>query len=126
MVGYVAEYLSRFGLRDVIVNLNHHHAKIKHALGDGSNYGDNIEYTVETPTILGTSGALDNARHLRDNELFLIVNGKIIADIDIAAAVEAHRVGGGIATMVLKPNVKRERFTIVETEEGRVTGFGDF
>ncbi|HVQ56621.1 MAG TPA: NDP-sugar synthase [Pyrinomonadaceae bacterium] len=126
LVGYVAEYLSRFGFRDVIVNLHHQPDSIKRALGDGSKYGVNIEYTVESPKILGTSGALDNARHLLDNEPFLIVNGKIITNIDIAEAVEAHRAGGGIATMVLKPNVKRERFTMVETEDERVTGFGDF
>ena len=126
LVGYVAEYLSRFGFRDVIVNLHHQPDSVKSALGDGSKYGVNIEYTVESPNILGTSGALDNARHLLKNEPFLIVNGKIITDIDIAAAVDAHRAGGGIATMVLKPNVKRERFTMVETYDGRVTGFGDF
>jgi|SRR5688572_954187 NDP-sugar pyrophosphorylase family protein len=126
LVGYVAEYLSRFDFRDVIVNLHHQPDSVKRALGDGSRYGVNIEYTTESPKILGTSGALDNARHLLGNEPFLIVNGKIITDIDIAAAVEAHRVGGGIATMVLKPNVKRERFTMVENDNGRVTGFGDF
>jgi NDP-sugar pyrophosphorylase family protein len=126
LVGYVAEYLSRFGFQDVIVNLHHQPDSVKRALGDGSKYGVNIEYTVESPKILGTSGALDNARHLLENEPFLIVNGKIITDIDIAAAVEAHRAGGGIATMVLKPNVKRERFTMVETEDGLVKGFGDF
>lgn len=126
LVGYVAEYLSRFGFRDVIVNLHHQPESVKRALGDGSKYGVNIEYTIETPNILGTSGALDNARSLLKNEPFLIINGKIITDIDIAAAVDAHRIGGGIATMVLKPNVKRERFTMVETEDGCVTGFGDF
>jgi NDP-sugar pyrophosphorylase family protein len=126
LVGYVAENLSRFGFRDVIVNLHHQPDSVKRALGDGSKYGVNIEYTVESPKILGTSGALDNARHLLKDESFLIVNGKIITDIDIAAAVDAHRAGGGIATMVLKPNVKRERFTMVETNDGLVTGFGDF
>ena len=28
--------------------------------------------------------------------------------------------------MVLKPNSKREKFTIVDTEDGHVTGFGDY
>mgnify|MGYP003576152222 CR=1 FL=1 len=126
LVGYVAENLSHFGFRDVIVNLHHQPESVKSALGDGSKYGVNIEYTLEEPKILGTAGALDNARHLLKDEPFLIVNGKIITDIDIAAAVEAHHAGGGIATMVLKSNVKRERFTIVEVKDGVVTGFGDF
>ena len=126
LVGYVAEYVAKFGFRDVVVNLHHQPESVKQALGDGTEYGVRIHYTEETPAILGTAGALDNARHLLADETFLIVNGKIITDIDIAAAIETHRRSGAIATMVLKPNLKREKFTIVEVNDGLVTGFGDF
>lgn len=126
LVGYVAEYVARFGFSDFIVNLHHQPQSVMNALGDGSEFGVRIEYTLEEPEILGTAGALDNAKHLLQDEPFLIVNGKIISDIDIAQAVETHRNSGALATMVLKPNVKREKFTIVNTEDGRVTGFGEF
>lgn len=126
LVGYVAEYLSRYGLKDLVVNLHHQPDSVIEALGDGSAFGVNIAYTREEPEILGTAGALDNAREYLQDEAFLIVNGKIITDIDIGAAIEAHKRSGALATMVLKPNVKRERFTIVETRDGHVTGFGDF
>jgi NDP-sugar pyrophosphorylase family protein len=126
LVGYVAEYVAKFGFKDFIVNLHHQPDSVRQALGDGSAFGVNITYTVEEPNILGTAGALDNARDLLQDEPFLIVNGKIISDIDIAAAVETHRRSNALATMVLKPNVKREKFTIVNVEDGRVTGFGDF
>lgn len=126
LVGYVAEYIARFGFHDVVVNLHHQPQSVMNALGDGSDYGVKIHYTFEEPDILGTAGALDNARHLLEEETFLIVNGKIITDIDISAAVETHKQSGAIATMILKPNAKRERFTVVNTEDGRVTGFGDY
>jgi NDP-sugar pyrophosphorylase family protein len=126
LVGYVAEYVARYGFRDVVVNLHHQPESVKSALGDGSHFGVNIQYTIETPEILGTSGALDNARHLLKNETFLIINGKIITDIDIAAAVETHRKTGALATMVLKPNAKRERFTEVIIEDGFIKEFGNF
>lgn len=125
LVGYVAEYIARFGFKDFIVNLHHQPDSVREALGDGTEFGVRITYTVEEPNILGTAGALDNARHLLEDGPFLIVNGKIISDIDIAAAVETHMRSDALATMVLKPNVKRERFTIVETEDGRVTRFGE-
>lgn len=125
LVGYVAEYVAKYGFKDVIVNLHHQPDSVRSALGDGSRFGVHIEYTVEEPEILGTAGALDNARHLLEAEPFLIVNGKIISDIDIAAAVETHKRSDALATMVLKPNVKREKFTVVETEDGRVTRFGE-
>lgn len=126
LVGYVAEYVAKFGFKDVVVNLHHQPESVKKALGNGSEFGVEIHYTTEEPKILGTAGALDNARHLLEDDTFLIVNGKIITDIDISAALETHRKSGALATMVLKPNYNRERFTIVETENDLVKGFGDF
>ncbi|MBX3289736.1 MAG: NDP-sugar synthase [Acidobacteria bacterium] len=126
LIGYVAEYIAGFGINDFVVNLHHQPDSVIEALGDGSDYGVSIQYSVEQPRILGTAGALDNAREFLEDDAFLVVNGKIISDIDIAAAIEAHKRSGCIATMVLKPNTKREKFTIVETDGDRVTGFGDF
>ncbi len=125
LVGYVAEYVARFGFKDFIVNLHHQPDSVRKALGNGKEFGVNITYTVEEPNILGTAGALDNAKDLLIDEPFLIVNGKIISDIDIAAAVETHHRSGALATLVLKPNVKRERFTVVETSDWYLTGFGE-
>ncbi|CAN5309389.1 hypothetical protein BH10ACI1_BH10ACI1_35860 [soil metagenome] len=126
LVGYVAQYIAKFGFKDVVVNLHHQPESVKKALGDGADFGVNIHYTLEKPKILGTAGALDNARHLLENDTFLIANGKIITDIDISEAVKTHKESGAIATMVLKPNLKREKFTDVLTENNFVTGFGDF
>ncbi len=126
LVGYVAEYVAKFGFKEVVVNLHHQPESVKKALGDGKEFGVKIHYTVEEPSILGTAGALDNARTLLEDDTFLIVNGKIITDIDISAAIETHKKSGALATMVLKPNYNRERFTIVETTGDLITGFGDF
>ena len=126
LVGYVAEYVAKFGFKEVVVNLHHQPESVKKALGDGEDFGVKIHYTLEQPKILGTAGALDNARHLLEDDTFLIVNGKIITDIDISAALETHKKSGALATMILKENPKRERFTIVETKDGFVSGFGDF
>ena len=125
LVGYVAEYIGRHGIKDIVVNLHHQPDSVIKALGSGECFGVHIEYTREEPKILGTAGALDRARRFLQDDTFLVVNGKIITDIDLGAAVETHRRIGAIDTMVLKPNVKREKFTVVKTEDGRVTGFGD-
>ncbi|MBK8467186.1 MAG: NDP-sugar synthase [Chloracidobacterium sp.] len=125
LVGYVAEYVAGYGIKDFVVNLHHQPDSVIDALGDGSDFGVHIDYTREEPNILGTAGALDNARQFLEDGTFLIINGKIITDIDIGAAVETHKRSGAIATMVLKPNLKREKFTIVEELDGYVTGFGD-
>ena len=123
LVGYVAEYVAQFGFKDVVVNLHHQPESVKKSLGDGSQFGVKIHYTLESPEILGTAGALENAKELLQDETFLVVNGKIITDIDLTAALETHRRTKAIATMVLKPNHKREKFTMIDVENGQVKGF---
>jgi NDP-sugar pyrophosphorylase family protein len=123
LVGYVAEYLARYGCDEVVVNLHHRPESVRRALGDGSRFGVKLDY-VEEPVILGTSGALDNARTLLDSDTFIVINGKIITDIDLNAALEVHRRTKAIATLVLLPNAACERFSIVEASDGCLRGFG--
>jgi NDP-sugar pyrophosphorylase family protein len=123
LVGYVAEYLAGYGIDEIVVNLHHRPESVRRALGDGSRFGVKLHY-VEEPVILGTSGALDNTREFFERETFVVVNGKIITDIDLNAAFETHRKMNALATLVLLPNLHRERFSVVETEAGRIKNFG--
>jgi NDP-sugar pyrophosphorylase family protein len=122
LVGYVAEYLARYGWRDILVNLHHRPDSVRKALGDGSQFGVKLQY-IDEPVILGTSGALDNARSYFDSETFLVINGKLICDLDLDAALARHRESQAIATLVLLPNTKYERFTVVESANGFLKGF---
>jgi len=123
LVGYVAEYLACYGITDVLVNVHHRPESVRAALGDGHSFGVNLRYEHET-VILGTSGALDNARDLLQGDTFVVINGKIITDIDLHAAFETHRRTQALATLVLLKNTGRERFSTVEVRDGLVTGFG--
>ena len=123
LVGYVAEYLSRYGCDEIVVNLHHRPESVRQSLGDGSMFGVKLHY-VEEPEILGTSGAIDNARAVLDGDTFVVVNGKIITDIDLSRAFETHRQTKAIATLVLLPNAGCEKFSIVETADGFLRGFG--
>jgi NDP-sugar pyrophosphorylase family protein len=123
LVGYVAEYLARYGCDEIVVNLHHRSASVRRALGDGSTFKVKLHY-VEEPEILGTSGGIDNARALLDGETFIVVNGKIITDIDLNAALETHRRAAALATLVVLPNPSCERFSLVKAKEGLLEGFG--
>jgi NDP-sugar pyrophosphorylase family protein len=122
LVGYVAEYLAHYGCRDIVVNLHHRPESVKAVLGDGSQFGVNLQY-VEEPEILGTSGALDNARDLLGNSTFIVINGKIITDIDLNQALDTHRQSRALATLILLPNIRRERFSMVDVANGCIRGF---
>ena len=73
LIGYVAEYLARYGFDDIVVNLHHRPESVRAALGGGADFGVRFHY-VEEPVILGTGGAVDNARHLLEGDAFVVVN----------------------------------------------------
>jgi NDP-sugar pyrophosphorylase family protein len=123
LIGHVAQYLSHHGVQDVIINLHHEPDSVRDALGDGSAFGVKLHY-VEEPEILGTSGALDNAKEFFGNESFVVINGKLITDIDLSEALAVHKSTNAIATLILKENPKREKFSEVLTRDGFVTRFG--
>ncbi len=123
LVGYVAEYLARYGCDEIVVNLHHRPESVRRALGDGSRFGVRLHY-VEEPEILGTSGGIENARALLEGESFIAVNGKIITDIDLNAALETHRRAQALATLVVLPNPSCERFSMVKAKDGMLQGFG--
>ncbi|HEY8461540.1 MAG TPA: NDP-sugar synthase [Blastocatellia bacterium] len=127
LIAYTIEYLKRHGVGDLIVNLHHEPDSVRAQIGDGSDYGVRIAYSIEEPEILGTSGALDRVRDQLDKETFIVVNGKIITDIDLSAAIATHRERGALATLVLLPNRDRERFSEVKiTDDGRIAEFAGF
>jgi NDP-sugar pyrophosphorylase family protein len=110
------------------VNLHHCPETVQDALGDGSAFGARITYSYE-PDILGTGGALDKVRDLLGDDEFVVVNGKIVTDLDLTAAIADHRARGAIATLVLMPNERRERFSAVrvgpESEIVEFAGYPD-
>jgi mannose-1-phosphate guanylyltransferase/phosphomannomutase len=123
LVGYVAEYLAGHGIDEIVVNLHHRPESVRKALGDGSQFGVKLHY-VEEPEILGTSGAIDNAKQFFLDETFVVINGKIITDIDLTAALETHRKTEALATLILLRNSSREQFSVVNTNDGLISGFG--
>jgi len=112
--------LARHGITDAAVNLHHQPEVLRSVLGEGGSGGlPTIRYTFEDP-ILGTAGGLRHAaEHLRGAGPFLVHNSDFLSDIDIEAAVAAHRDRGNLATLVLAD--AREGYSGVDVDaDGRV------
>lgn len=126
LITYAIDYLAQAGIRDIIINLHHQPESITEPLGDGSQLGVRIQYSYEEE-ILGTSGAIDRVRDQLLDDDFIVINGKIITNIDLQAAIAEHRERQAIATLVLKENKERERFSIIEIDErGHIINFAGF
>ena len=127
LIAFTIDYLKQYGCDELIINLHHEPESVRAQIGNGSRFGVRIHYSVEAPEILGTSGALDKVRDQLEQETFFLVNGKIITDIDLGAALQTHREKRALATLVLRPNAKRERFSeVLVSADGRVEKFGGF
>ena len=82
LIAYSIDYLAQAGIRDIIINLHHQPDSITGPLGDGSQFGVNIQYSYEEE-ILGTSGAIDKVRDQLMDDDFIVINGKIVTNIDL-------------------------------------------
>jgi NDP-sugar pyrophosphorylase family protein len=112
--------LARHGVTDAAVNLHHLPDVLRSLLGDGRSSGlPTVHYTLEDP-ILGTAGGLRHAaEHLRGAGPIVVHNSDFLSDIDIGAALDAHRRSGNLATLVLAE--PRDGFSGVDVDaEGRV------
>jgi hypothetical protein len=68
LIAYPLALARAAGIRDVVVNLHHHGAAIRAALGDGAAYGMSIRYSDGDP-ILDTGGGILQARVARRGTL---------------------------------------------------------
>ncbi|MDP1734292.1 MAG: nucleotidyltransferase family protein [Sulfuritalea sp.] len=98
------ERLAKAGLREVVINHAHLGAQIEAALGDGARWGLSIRYSPEPEGALEAAGGIANALPLLGNdEPFLVINGDIHCDWDVARAVYALP-AKSLAHLVLVPN----------------------
>jgi NDP-sugar pyrophosphorylase family protein len=96
------ERLRRFGVRELIVNVHHHAAKIVEYLRAQDNFGLRIEISHEEE-LLDTGGGLKKAAQFflehKDDGPFLVHNVDVISTIDLAQMVSLHHEQGGLATL---------------------------
>jgi mannose-1-phosphate guanylyltransferase len=115
-------YLKKLGAIEVTLALSYLPESIRDYLGDGSNLGIRLNYTVEDNP-LGTAGAVKHAEAYL-NHTFAVLNGDIFTDLDITDMLTFHRQRKAQATIALTWVDNPSAFGIVETEtNGRVSRF---
>ena len=81
LIDYHLEKLATAGIKTVVINTCWQAKKIVDALGDGSRYGLQIEYSHE-PTALETAGGIRQALHLLGEHPFLVISADVWCDVD--------------------------------------------
>ena len=124
MIRRITRWLAGHGVPDIVLNLHHRPETISGVVGDGSDLAARVRYSWEQPLVLGTAGGPRHALPLVGAATFLLLNGDVLTDLDLAALAEAHAASGARITMALVPNREPHRYSGVRLDKaGRVIGF---
>eukprot|EP00825_Cyclidium_porcatum_P005734 TRINITY_DN1280_c0_g2_i19.p1 TRINITY_DN1280_c0_g2~~TRINITY_DN1280_c0_g2_i19.p1 ORF type:complete len:365 (-),score=24.98 TRINITY_DN1280_c0_g2_i19:818-1912(-) len=133
---YLIEHLARYGVREIMVNVSHHHDHIERYFGDGHRWGVAIGYSYEgvrdhgdiVPRPLGSAGGMRNIQDFSGffDTTTLVICGDAIIDLDLGAALEEHRRKRALASVVAL-NVSRDLVAsygiVVPDREGQILCF---
>jgi len=122
VVSHVIEYLKRYGVDDLVINVHYFPEAVRDYVGDGSRWGVDIDYLHE-PKLMGSAGAVRQVAD-RFSETFVVIGCDDVTDIDLAAALAFHRERKAEATIVLAeaPDVSQYGAVIVDSK-GRILEF---
>lgn len=120
-------FFKKHGFSDFILCTGYLAESIVKHFGTGKSLGVNIQYSHETE-LLGTAGALRNAKGLLQNEdFFIVANGDVLTDFPITDLVQQHvtvtNSKTGIATIALSNVSDATRFGTVVAMNDRVLDF---
>ncbi|MEO1140172.1 MAG: sugar phosphate nucleotidyltransferase [Pseudomonadota bacterium] len=94
----IVEQLREAGFTDLTFAVGYLASIIETYFGDGSRFGVNITYSLETKK-LGTAGPLGLIDKPDDH--FLVMNGDILTDLDFGAFMQAHKESNALATLAV-------------------------
>lgn len=115
LIEYHIRALATAGFTEIVINHAWLGQQIEDYLGDGSQFGVNIQYSPEGEP-LETGGGIFRALPLLGNEPFLVVNGDIWTDYDFSALRQTI---AGLAHLVMVDNPEHHTtgdFTLVDAQ----------
>lgn len=105
---YIVEWLSSYGVRDIVLLVGHRWRYIYNYFGDGSRFGVKIKYSLdEEDGYNNTGGAILKAiRRGLTAERFLIWYGDILATVNVKDLLEYHASKNSDVTLVVTSTYK--------------------
>jgi N-acetyl-alpha-D-muramate 1-phosphate uridylyltransferase len=116
------EYLSSYGIKDIIINIHHFPEQVKEAIEKNNGWGANITISDERDLLLETGGGLKKAASFfADGEPFVVMNVDVLTDMDLNAMIAQHKSTNVWATLAVS---KREtsRYLLFD-ETSRLCGW---
>jgi NDP-sugar pyrophosphorylase family protein len=120
---YQVALLKKHGIDEIIFCTNYMADKIAAHFGDGSRFGVKMQF-VNEEVPLGTAGAIKNAQSVAGRDTFVVLNGDILTDFDLASIIAFHREKKALVTLTLKDVPSPSPYGVILTDSnGRVKEF---
>lgn len=121
---WILTRLADVGVDEAVLSLGYLPDSFRESYPSNEACGVRLVYACEDEP-LDTAGAIGfAARTAGIDETFLVLNGDVLTDLDLAALIDTHRSKGGLATITLSEVEDPSRFGVVEFDEtGRATAF---
>jgi len=124
LCAYAMAFLREHGADSFLLNLHHGPDAVRARVDAWAGGRFPVTYTLE-PEILGTGGAIGNAREFLRGGTFLAANADVIARFPLGEALARHRETRALATLVLFPDPAKRYTPVRVREDGRIAGFGE-
>ncbi len=97
------EYLAKFGIKDVIVNVHHFPQQIKKLVEKNKGFGSRIAISDESDAVLETGGGLKKAAWFfkKDKLPFVVMNVDVLTDMNLGEMIEQHKNLQPLATLAV-------------------------
>lgn len=106
------EYLSSFGIKEVIINLHHFPEQIVDFIKVNHGFNSEIYFSDESDEVLETGGGLKKAAWFFEESLqpFVLMNVDILTDLDLNEMLLQHRKSDCLATLAVTSRVTSRYF----------------
>jgi len=118
-IAHQLRLLRREGVSRVVLCISYRASQVREFVRDGSDFGLEVRYSEDGPSLLGTGGALARALPLLGAE-FIVLYGDSWLDAPYAPIVEAFRAARSPALMTVFRNQGRWDTSNVWFENGRI------
>ena len=95
------EWLQKYGICDVVVNVHHFADQIATALRANRGWGSRITISDESSEVLETGGGLKKARAWLQDGPFVLLNVDILTDLDLGKMIDDHLAHRPLATLAV-------------------------
>ena len=118
LIEILVERLVSDGIVEIWISVHYLSQQIVEYLGDGSNYGANINYLLEDSP-LGTAGAyLLLPETIRQNSV-IICNADLLNTVSFSELISAHKDSKCLATIGVIEHLTKIPFGVVKIKEGK-------